>query len=271
MELSDRQLSFGYWWLTHKEQIGKYTRITVFWLVIWWLVMEVILVVRYFYYQQALQIQQAQELSQGGLSSDVRTVKPAVALQLGPSAAKRLITGQFDMWASINNSNTSWWAEVSYEFTVGGQSKGIKTTTVMPGQEKFLWQGGVAGSGQGVSVKLVNTVWHRVKEGERWPINVKISSPTVEPVAGEQVTGIRGAITKFTVTNLSAYGFWEMPIQIVAKRGGQVVGVRETVVKDWMANEEKEVVIVWPLDLSGVSDLMVQVVGNVFDDSVIKR
>ena len=76
-----------------------------------------------------------------------------------------------------------------------------------------------------------------------------------------------GNILEFNVQNLSAYGYYEAPLNIALFEGPQIVSVNTYVLQNFISGEKRNIKINWP---GSYKDVRVEIMPNIniLDDSV---
>lgn len=274
-----KQYRLSSWWIEHRDGLKRLGLILfacvdgIFLLIAGWGLLDGF-VVSYADEQRAV----LEIVSYG--QSDLRAYSVATAaedLDLGGTTAVASSEGKYDLYATVTNPNDDWWAEFTYAFSSSAGDTEPASGFIMPGEEKALVAYAVEASATPRSASLVisDVVWHRVDHhvtGDlaQWMtdrLNFVIENATFERVDldGETI----GRAT-FTVTNDSAYSYYEPAFTVTLVRGTSVVGVTGTTLSNLDAGEEAEVVINWFGTIPSVSKVEVAVSVNPFDISAYK-
>jgi len=200
------------------------------------------------------------------------------AQSMDPSAATLISAGEgkYDFYATLENPNADWWAEVTYVFSWTGGESEPETTFILPGEAKPLVAFGAESTSppRGVNTILTNVVWHRVDhhmtgEYASWAED-RLDFVVTDAVLGEsELDGDIGRVS-FHVRNATAYNYYEPSFIIVLKRGANVVGVNRTTLSDIDSGETQEVVVNWFGTVPTASQIDVIPEINIFDVEAYK-
>jgi len=173
------------------------------------------------------------------------------SLIITDSAAFNRESGKFDLFARLTNPNHYWGAAVvTYQFVVGGANIPPQTTSLLPGQEKFISQSNVAINSSVVTdtvLKIINIQWQGIK--------IKVPEAKFDfkdaqylPVEFSETSDSAGNFSRLTVTaaNRSIYGFKNVKITVLLKSSGQNVGLGTQNYSNFLAGEEKNLEFSWP-------------------------
>lgn len=187
---------------------------------------------------------------------------------------------KYDTFGIIRNPNANWRAEFDYRFLLGGEETRLKSGFILPGEEKFIFDLGMAVKGKPVrgEITIENIRWSRVRKEEvpnydefkkaRLAFSVgKIQyTPTLE-VAERSVSR-----AEFTVTNNSAFSYFEVPLQVILYRGSSVAGINAATMTNFFSGETRSVDVTWFDALAGITRVEVKPDLNIFNPSIyIKR
>lgn len=159
----------------------------------------------------------------------------------------------YDVVAFAENANEAWVAQLTYHFTYGGRSSEPQTTILLQGETAPLVAWGVeAPRPSGAQLVVEQTDWWRIDKKEiPYPIAWKEERLNLKTI-GEPVHSNDIAIgsktfgrTTFTLKNTSGFGFYDVDLFVVLRRGGAVVGVNRTVLSNVLPLEERTVQVNW--------------------------
>ena len=185
---------------------------------------------------------------------------------------------RYDLYATIVNPNTDWWAEFSYAFSYNDTQTETRTSFVLPSQEKPVTELAVS-SGVPISdavFVISNIEWHRIDhhviaDYPTWSddrLNIEVRDPSF--VTEKRLDGEVYGRTIFTIENHAAFSYYDVGLYVVLKRGSSVVGVNRTTLSTLGTGEEKEVTVNWFGTLPSVSQVEVIPELNIFDLEVYK-
>ncbi len=216
----------------------------------------------------------AEMVAYGQADLHAQTVADAAQpLEAGPVTVLMLEDGAVDAYAPLVNPNQDWWAEITYAFRSGDTSTKPRKTFVLPGREKPLiaFNTKELGGSRSAELDLQETIWHRVdrhltKEPAPWledRLNMDIkdaSFKTDVPLDGKTI-----GRASFTVTNSTAFSYYDVPFVVLLRRGSSVVGVNGTTLASLDAGATQTVDVNWfgPLPSASTVDIVLDL--NPFD------
>lgn len=161
--------------------------------------------------------------------------------------------GKSDVFAHIRNPNNYWSASaITYQFVVSGQNISAKTTTLMPGEEKFIVEQDLGMSSTGaissdVGFKIIDIKWKGIKQNLP-EINVvfeDIEYPIVE--FSEEATDTSSTYGRVSATaiNKSIYGFKDVDVTVLLKSQNLPNAIAITHLRNFLAGESREIEFTW--------------------------
>lgn len=156
---------------------------------------------------------------------------------------------RYDFVSEVENPNETWYALVTYQFTVVDSAPTpTRTLFVLPKEKKYLTQLGVKRPGEAINgavLNIVNIAWRRINPHD-YPnpqqflqARNKFTITDAAFAPGSNSGDITGGQIKFTITNDSAYNYWQVPIQIALVQSGSLVGVEETNIAELRTGEAR--------------------------------
>ncbi|MDD4995329.1 MAG: hypothetical protein PHW53_02615 [Patescibacteria group bacterium] len=267
-------LALSYWYVTHKVKLRRVGlgiligMAAIFWLYALWGVLD-LFVISYSRYKAMMN-----DLTSGPAYSQewirVNAPRPidAGTARVFPSGEK------FDFLAKISNESPIFWAEFNYKFTFAGGETTRRHGFILPTEEKWLAELAFSGTARPESAKLVleDVARHRLDAHEvpdygEWKnerFNFKITD-----IAQESALSLgKGTVmkTKFTVQNLSAYGYRSVGFYVIAYRGATPSGVNFVALSDFRSGETRAVEVSWFDSLAQVSKMEIAPEVNIFDE-----
>lgn len=206
------------------------------------------------------------EVRQGVRSLEVR------AVTLIPGA-------KYDAFAIIRNPNANWRAEFDYHFLISGEETRTLSGFILPGEEKFIFDLGLAANGKPVrgEVAIRNVRWLRVRKedvsnyDEFKKARLAFEVGKVQYTPNLQVAGRSVSRAEFTVTNNSAFSYFEVPLQVVLYRGSVVAGINAATLTNFSSGETRSVDVTWFETISGITRVEVKPDLNIFNPAIYKR
>lgn len=185
---------------------------------------------------------------------------------------------RYDLYATLLNPNDDWWAEFSYAFNTDIGVTEPATGFILPSQEKPIVQFAYESSVPVATAELMigEVTWHRVDHHlisdyetfapEHLNLSIENALFTKEINANNDSYGR----SSFTVTNNTAYSYYEPTFYVLLKRGSSVVGVNRATLSGLESGDSENVALNWFGTLPSVSEVEVVLELNVFDLSVYK-
>ncbi len=199
-------------------------------------------------------------------------------LQTGPATVLALEDGRVDVYAPLVNPNDDWWVEFTYAFRAGDAQTEPVRTFVLPGQERPLLAFATTelGSARAATVEISDVTWRRVDrhltgdyatwEAER--LDLRVTDAQFEPSV--PLDGRTIARVSFTVTNASAFSYYDPVFFVLLRRGTSVVGVSQTTVDSLDAGATRGISLNWFGPVPAVSTVEVVPHLNIFDLNAYK-
>jgi hypothetical protein len=275
-QLSEKQLKFGYWYVSHKGQLRK------FWFGVL-IVLDVLLVgyalyglVDYFLISWTRDQAVSRNLGQSFVSHDaVRRLAPI------PLATKSVHTfrsgeGRYDLLAILQNQNVDWYATFRYEFVVAGAATSEQEGFILPTEEKYIAQFAQALGGvpRDAEFRLTSLAWHHVnrhviRDYESWR-GERLRVATSDVTHQSNVVGLDQGTsrTSFDIQNPSAFGYWRLGLFVTLLRGTTPVAVNYITLENFDSSEERHVDVHWFEPLPGSSTIDIRPEVNLFDPDV---
>jgi hypothetical protein len=202
-------------------------------------------------------------------------LKPA-DLKVGSIKAFSTGSGTYDLFADIENPNDLWNADFRYHLVFDGGESGVEEGFVLPGKKSYVTSLHVSSNGLPRNIRVVFDELHFeridrhtvpdyaawLKEREVFPVSQIVYSTNV---------GLSGAPvgqTDFTLTNRTAYGYFEPKFLVLLERGGSVVAVNEVTITRFASGEERPVNLRWFDAIPSTATIRVVPLINYFDQSL---
>ncbi|MDP2586900.1 MAG: hypothetical protein Q8P32_03975 [Candidatus Komeilibacteria bacterium] len=267
-DLSERQLKFGYWLLTHARNFKKALIIALiavsalFWgLAIYGLTVYLV------------NSQQDQQIIQGIADNDIdfegfRQRHKPQDLVFGPSQLIYTGNNKYDFSAEAYNPNLNRGiVALSYFFTAGDFTTATESITIWPGQKVLL-------------LSLANQTVRRLTEANLqidslvWqPLGQQAIDPSVEPVTVSEIEFTQEASSKqrsyvtFNARNNIFKNYWTVDFQAALYSGNNLIGVNQIRVNEFLAEETRALEMSWFESLPRVSRVEVTPLLNIYDSA----
>ncbi|MBI4434871.1 hypothetical protein HY635_03615 [Candidatus Uhrbacteria bacterium] len=287
-QVSERQLSWGLWFVAHRESLKKvgYGLLIAVAVVSWgytlWGLTDHFLL-RGLDLQRAIQRDLATRQNPRAAIIQRQRPKPLeiAEVYLIPNGGS-----SFDAAARIVNPNPRWLATIEYQLEVPGAPLDPMRTVLLPGRDRWLVRLNAESKANPSTavLKLNRTDWHRlshldVADPKRFMderLNVEVmsaafvppreltfgTSPVAAP-AGIPPTTVSRAT--FTAANRSAYGLRDLELSVLLRRSGGIIAVNRIVLNDLRAGEARAAAATWFHSLGLVQSVEVIPYVNAFD------
>jgi hypothetical protein len=264
-DLSEEQLAWGYWFVTHKIMLRR--------VLVAVLIVFSVTTLGFSGYYLALDILNA-PARQAQLVALVNSgLNPAVAAAQAPrplslSNAQVIVTqGKYDFIGSVTNPNQYYAADFTYRFAGGSFAATPADDFILPGEQKFVVQLGVASGTRpsNASLEIMNTTWEKI-DRHQYPdwndfvtehLNLPISNiaytPEIQLSKDEPPIGK----TSFTITNDTGYGYYGLRALIVMYRGPAIVAINSTTFDSLPPNESLDGEVTWYENYGAVTQIKV--------------
>jgi hypothetical protein len=273
-ELSERELTWGYWFVTHKEELKRYLIVS--------LIVLSVLLYGYVFYRVTRMYAFEQDEYNRALSTatenyiDIQAVHDANRIEDIQVLSRQIIPGtdgNVDVIARVRNPNTKWALEsFTYRFGVGTDVLEEQQGFLLPGEEKFLMALNVRASAGGTPQILVdNEKWQRVVQYETWGpehsnflvTEQKFTAARQGEISGQLPISEVSAVLK----NNSAYNYNQVEVQIALYSGNRVVGVNRLPLPNFRSGETRTLSAIWSMTLPSVSNVEIIPTVNILTPS----
>lgn len=268
-ELSDKQLKFGYWFVTNKLFLEKV-------LIVIFIVFNIFLITYNIFLLVTNLGVEAQKYAklQVDVYQPIESLKVVRDAQLPNevqvSGLETYSRGQnFDLVANVVNPNVKWFADFNYQFITGSGATELKQGFIFPGESKRLIDLNVEGGNTVANVVISDVVWTRKNDydkfyRERFVFdiqNIKIIEPQ-ELDIGDKLPVSR---VSFEVKNVSAYNYRDVIFQIYLYSGANIVAVDTALAETLYSSESRILEATWYSRLPKISNVDVVPEINIFN------
>ena len=178
----------------------------------------------------------------------------ASGLKTGPVQTFVVDATRSDFYVELSNPNLDWQATFDYAFVSAGVSTPSQRGFILPGEvAKPLVQLALdtASAPHSPSLQVTNVVWtrvnhHAIGDYASWQSD-RLNFVTTDVTFNRSVTVGTATLgrTTFTVSNHSAYGFWDPTLTIVLYRNDNPVGVTTVTAPSLAGGESREISVNW--------------------------
>lgn len=267
-DLSERQLKFGYWLLTHAQNFKKALIIALIALsaVFWGLAIYGLTV-------YLVNGPQDQQIIRGIISNEIdfegfRQRNKPQDLVFGAPQLIYSGNNKYDFSAEVYNPNLERGVvALSYYFIAGDFTTATQSVTIWPGQKVLL-------------LSLANQTVRRLAEANLqidslvWqPLGKQAIDSSIEPVTVSDIEFTQGEPGKarsyvtFNARNNVYKNFWIVDFQAALYSGNNLVGVNQIRVNEFLAEETRAVEMSWFESLPRVSRVEVTPLLNIYDSA----
>jgi hypothetical protein len=264
-DLSEKQLNWGYWFVTHKIMLRRILSAV--------LIVFSVATLGFSGYSLALDIMNA-PLREADLVALVKSgLNPAVVAAQAPKAlslsnVQIIVTqGKYDFIGTVNNPNQYFAARFAYRFTGGSFATTPENEFILPGEQKFVMQLGVASATRpsNASLEIMTTSWQRI-DRHLYPdwsdfaaqhLNFPISDISYVPEIELDKDKPPIGKTSFTITNDTGYGYYGIRAMVVMYRGPAIVAVNSTTFDSLRPNESLSGEVTWYENYGAVTSIKI--------------
>lgn len=275
-DLSYRRLRFAEWYLRHKILLQK---IGVGFLILWSAVTIGYSSFRwgeylFFGYWQDLDLIEKQitefpnyTQTQRGYRAEELLVKHPQAFRAGP--------GKVDFVAEAANPNERWMARVRYKFVFGGGETDAFETSFLPQSSHpiavFGYESDIFPTG--VRLEIVDMSWRRLDAHAVPDVGAFLFERLMFGVEDVRFTRAERSELptdqlRFTLSNNSAYGYWQALFSVVLFDGDILSGVVPLTLEQFRSGDIREIDLRFIPDSLSVTDIQAIPLIDVFDSSV---
>jgi len=173
------------------------------------------------------------------------------------------INGYYDFIAYLKNPNDRFIAYFDYCFISNEIEITCSDNFILPGEEKYLTSLNqvVNNNTSLINLEIKNVSWRRIDNREipNWNIflkervNFTIDNIKIITSNGTSPSKDGQNYLEFSITNQSAYAYYEAPLNIVFYKDSQVVGVNRYIVNKFLSGETRNIRLSWKSSLIGVT------------------
>ncbi|MBD3251308.1 hypothetical protein GF380_02430 [Candidatus Uhrbacteria bacterium] len=184
---------------------------------------------------------------------------------------------RYDMLVPMQNPNDQWYAEFNYRFNFSGESTPLRSGFILPKQSNYLGEFGyepdTAGS-RTAALAVENIRWKRLDPARvNGDYDSWIAKRDAFQISGEsysndlRIGSERIGRTTFTFSNPTAYGYWNVGLFVILKRGQTDVASTFISLSNVVPGDEREVKIDWFENLPGITETVVVPSVNFLDET----
>ena len=266
-DLSERQLKFGYWLLTHSQDFKKALIIALIAIsaVFWGLAIYGLTV-------YLLSGKQDQQIIQGIVNNTIdfegfRLRNKPQALVLSEPVLIYTGNNQYDFAVEAYNPNLKRGvASLLYFFTAGDFTTVTSSVVIWPGQKVLLL------SLANQTVRRLTNPGLRVSSLGWQPLGSPAIDSEIEPVTVSDIKFTQGSpgsqarsFVTFTARNNTFKNFWDVDFQAALYSGNNLVGVNQIRVNEFLSEETRFLEMSWFESLPRVSRVEVTPLADIYE------
>ncbi|MFZ5391471.1 MAG: hypothetical protein ACOZAJ_04335 [Patescibacteria group bacterium] len=267
-DLNNRQLKFGYWYVTHRDWLkaGLFGLVGA----------GLLLLLAYSGWQITawlINLKNEEAMLKQLVDSRVETYDynrrhAPQEIEFGYKAAVPAGSGRYDLVATVRNNNEDWAVtQFSYVLTADGREF-TGSSWLLPKEDKYLIIPQVELSYRPTQLDLrVNSLsWRRIKTKDSYPWpDFSVQEEKFEQLPTVDSNQSSSARLTFTLVNSSAYSYAQVPINAILLRGNEVVAVARQVLSEVISGQSKPVEFYWPGQTIYADRLLIKPEVNIFE------
>lgn len=267
--LTEQQLKTGYWFVTHKLILKKILAGALIALNAGLWLFTLYHAVRLVFIDGPKHRADLRQLSLNLVNPEALQGARAHDLEFGEPLIFSTGADRYDLAVKATNPNQSFYTRFRYRFVGEGFETPEQRGVLAPQGTAVLTVLGFESAENIRSGRLEFTSfeWHRISKHDvpdpaayvRERAAFEIKDAAFRPGSPARAT--------FTIANRTAYGYWSVEAMVLAKRGGQIVGVNKAVLERLRSGEERQVELTWFDTISGASSIEVIPVVDIFNPS----
>jgi len=267
--LTGEELRWGYWYVTNREAIIRGITLAIFVVAIGLWGYTGYGLFRYFVWDWSSFNTTMAELTKPAVDYVAwQNVHQPIPLAFSPVSVIGLGGERYDFFTAVENRNLNWYVpQLTYAFVVPGKVAAAEQTAfILPNSKKYITDLGTTVSGLPSGVRLnVNDIrWQRVQQYDQLAAargGLKISDINFVPPDTSGSGKLPISKTNFTVTNNTAYSFWQNPFTVVLFQGPRIIGITRVTQDGFDSLEKRTIEVNWyqrlttPTNIEVLSDV----------------
>lgn len=269
-DLSYRELRFAGWYIRNKVRLANIFRA----LLLSWCIGSVGYSSVMWLLYGLVGYNQDQALLRASVTQfqDYRLLQPTFAPQgliVGSTTSRRETTDKQSYATEVRNPNTAWVATVVYAYDGARTAEQV----ILPGERSVLFDLGVPVDSPSPRLDILSIRWQRIDAHTiADPIafiaaRLQTAVRDVESTSADSTLGMPSTVS-FTLSNESAYGYWEAAYIALLYSGNELIAVRSILIDRFAPGDEARIEFNFGSDRLGITDVEVIPLINVFDPEV---
>lgn len=274
-QVTNFQLKFSYWYVTHKFQLRKI-------LIVFLIVLNVGFYSYAIYRAVVILVIEGPSYRQDVNSLPANLVDYNYFREANKPQSLEFLSfdslgGQddrYDFVAQISNQNSDWVAtDVLFQLIADDQVIAEKRSFILPQEDKYIGFFGSEMTGlSNPTISIADVKWQRVHQFEVFKeprLNFIIADLEFKSA---QESGIRGDLPvstlNFKITNGTGFNYWHVGVYMVLLSGSQVVGANFTSLDQFLSRETRNIEMRFYESLPEVTEIKVLPEVNILDPEV---
>ncbi|MBP9695105.1 MAG: hypothetical protein KBD73_01720 [Candidatus Magasanikbacteria bacterium] len=278
--LTNRELRISNWYVLHREQ---FKQVGIFFLIVWSVVTIGIGVVGWGRYAFVGYFE-----DQKALSDSLRQVTNYKALQPQYTASNLLVSDvqifrsgneKYDAVTDISNPNDRWLALVEYQYIFSTGLTATGTAMVLPNSKRPVASFGIESSQFPSNTKfnILSTRWWRLNPHTLSDVSgfmnerLKFTPEKIAFHSANSTPGVPVPSISLTITNSSAYSYWQPLFYLDLMNGQSRVGLVSVNLQQFRSGETRNIDVRLFGDTPIVTDVFAYPIINIFDPTVFMK
>lgn len=206
----------------------------------------------------------------------ISVARSAQPLDIGPTQTVSLGSGAFDLFTRVENGNTDWSALVRYKYVYASGETRVEDAVILPDSDQILASLRQEATSRPTAARLeiIDVMWsrvnpHRVDDYEIWLADRNtFLVENAQHAATVEVDGDAIPSTTFTITNHSAFNYWEPEFIVEILRGGSTAAVNSVTIPSFLSGESRDITVRWFGNAPASGTVRVRPMINYFDEDV---
>ncbi len=188
------------------------------------------------------------------------------------------VDGSYDLVAKISNPNDKYYANYSYCFVENDIELACDEGFIFPLESKYLLALAIEREYRPqVQLRMKSIGWTRVNL-HKYPdweshyndrLNFTVSDIRFKPARKSALSeNLSLDVLEFEISNDTAFGYWQVPLNIVLFSGNQIVGVNRHVLDGFISGETRSARLVWSGNITSANEVQVIPTLDIVDESI---
>jgi hypothetical protein len=190
--------------------------------------------------------------------------------------------GNYDLYTQATNPNSRWWATFNYCFKKNNGEQSCGSSFILPSQTKYVFSLAkyFNSAPNNLSFSISNLQWkkidnHLIADWNQYQanrLNMSFSNQQFTPAAANTVSEkVPLNSLTFSISNNSAYSYYEVPLDIVLTDNGRIVYVDQYSASNLLSNQSQNVKITWPGDFESVTGISIAPDINILNQEIYQQ